>query len=319
VTWAREHLSAVACAAVIIGAAVLVAVVKLSGSPPGGPARSAPVRSTQQVRYFGVYEPDMPHSYAAADQFGRDVGRQPNLVAYYSGWGEGFQKTFAETAAIHGATTLVQMDPTDISLYEIAHGRYDSYLKSFAASVATLGHPVIISFGHEMNGNWYSWAYHHSSPADFIAAWRHIVTLFRQQGAENVRWLWVVNSNSAQTGPVHDWWPGSQYVTWVGVSGYYWLPNETFSYIFGRVVADIRRFTQDPVLIAETGVGPFRGRSTGIRNLFAGLRKDHYLGLVWFDRHSYGGVYKGENWRLEGKTLALATFRTALRAADDSS
>ena len=26
-----------------------------------------------------------------------------------------------------------------------------------------------------------------------MAAWRHIVTVFRQQGADNVTWLWTVN------------------------------------------------------------------------------------------------------------------------------
>ncbi len=54
-------------------------------------------------------------------------------------------------------------------------------------------HPVILSFGHEMNGYWYSWGYRHTSPAMFVAAWRHIVTLFRAAGARNVTWLWTVN------------------------------------------------------------------------------------------------------------------------------
>ena len=164
-----------------------------------------------------------------------------------------------------------------------------------------------------MNGFWYSWGYHHTPPHDFIAAWRHIVTVFRRHGADNVKWLWDVNSLSRLTGPPQDWWPGSRYVTWVGVSGYYWKSSESFSYIFERAVAAIRRFTQDPVLIAETGVGPFRGQSQGIKDLFAGVRAQHYLGLVWFDIHSYGGIYRGENWRLEGDPAALSVFREALR------
>lgn len=37
--------------------------------------------------------------------------------------------------------------------------------------------------GSEMNGNWEAWGYTHASPADYIAAWRHAVTVFRAAGA----------------------------------------------------------------------------------------------------------------------------------------
>ena len=312
---AKGHASLVTCMVVVLVAAVAVVGVKVFGSSPGAPAPPAPVRAAQPIRYFGVHEPDAPHSYAGIDQFAQRVGRQPNLVSYYSGWNEPFQKAFVKTAASHGATTIVFMDPDNIPVAGIAAGAYDSYLISFARRVASFHHRLVISFGHEMNGNWYSWGYTHSRPADFIAAWRHVVNVFNQHGADNVTWLWVVNSLGNQTGAVQAWWPGSKYVNWVGIAGYYWLPGESFSYIFGRVLSSIRRFTQAPVLIAETGVGPFRGRSQGIKDLFAGVRVNNYLGLIWFDVHSYGGVYKGENWRLEGNTAALAVFRSALRGS----
>jgi hypothetical protein len=297
----------VACIAGI--AAVVLAVAILRVSAPHTPSASGP----PQVRYLGVYEPGVPDSYSGIEQFARAVGRQPNLVSYYSGWGEQFQESFAETAASHGATTIVQMDPASISLAKIAAGKYDSYLIPFADDVAAFKRPVVISFGHEMNGYWETWGYTHTPPATFVAAWRHIVDIFRQQGASNVTWLWQVNSASPETGPVHDWWPGSQYVNWVGVSGYYYVPADTFSNVFTPVVTSIRQFTQDPLLIAETAVGPQAGQARGIKDLFAGLRSQHDLGLVWFDQHSYGGLYKGEDWRLEGNDVALTTFRNALK------
>jgi hypothetical protein len=209
--------------------------------------------------------------------FAKAIGRKPNLVGYYSGWNEPFKSAFAETAARHGADTIVQMDPDGVPLAKIASGADDSYLTSFANSVAAFQHPIVISFGREMNGFWYTWGYHHTPPSVFVAAWRHIVTLFRQHGATNVKWLWQVNSASPQTGPVRDWWPGAQYVTWVGVSGYYVVPTDTFSYIFKPVVAAVRQFTHDPVLIAETGVRPgsfLRAARAGLPR--AGLvRREH--------------------------------------------
>jgi mannan endo-1,4-beta-mannosidase len=311
-SWYGRHITAVMCAAVVICAAVVVVVVRESRSHPA-PGRSA--AAAAPLRYLGVYEPGSPHSYANVNRFTQAVGRRPNLVLYYSGWPERFKTAFAKTAADHGATTLVEMDPTDVSLDRIANGGYDPYLVAYARAVAKFGKRVVISFGHEMNGYWYSWAYTQSSPASFVRAWRHIVTVFREHGATNVTWLWQVNSASAKTGPVHKWWPGASYVNWVGVSGYYFLPTESFSYIFKPVVASVREFTNDPILIAETASAPGDGQTRRINDLFAGVRNEHYLGLVWFDHNSSGGgasPYTGLDWRLEGHPGELKAFRAAL-------
>lgn len=304
----RATLGTIVVAAVaIIAVAAVIAVIKVRGSHSGPQAATV-----AQVRYIGVYEKTSPKTYSGVNQFAKTIGRQPNLVGYYSGWNEPFARAFAEQAEQHGAFTIVQMDPAGISLAQIASGRYDSYLTRFADAVAAFKHPVVISFGREMNGYWYSWGYHHTSPAVFVAAWRHVVNLFRQHGADNVKWLWQVNSNSGSTGPVHDWWPGAKYVTWVGVSGYYFIRTDSFSYVFEPVVADVRKFTHDPILIAETAVRPSSGLQRGITNLFAGLRSQGYLGLAWFDEHTPGGLYKGGDWRLEDSKIARTTFRDAL-------
>ena len=85
-----------------------------------------------------------------------------------------------------GAVPLVQIDPSRVSVSAIANGRYDNYLRDYAKAIRLYHHPVILSFGHEMNGYWYSWGYTHTPPAVFVAAWRHIVTLFRTLRAQNV-------------------------------------------------------------------------------------------------------------------------------------
>ena len=35
------------------------------------------------------------------------------------------------------------------------------------------------------------------------------------------------------TQPIKAWWPGTNYVTWVGIDGYYLKPSDTFSSVFG--------------------------------------------------------------------------------------
>ena len=71
-----------------------------------------------------------------------------------------------------------------------------------------------------------------------------------------------------------------QYVTWVGIDGYYYRSSETFFSIFGQTIAQVRGFTGKPVLLSETAVGPYAGQAAQIPDLFAGMRQYGTLGLV---------------------------------------
>jgi mannan endo-1,4-beta-mannosidase len=291
-------------------AAASVALVITRGVSPSSP-RLPGVRASLPAglaSYLGVYEKGPPHTYQPVADFAKASGRHPNLVGYYSGWRVPFARSFAETVHRHGAVTILQMDPTYASISAIAAGEYDHYLRMFADSVRDFGHPVVIGFGHEMNADWYSWGYKHVPAPTFVAAWRHIVSLFRNQGANNVTWLWTINQDLSTTGPLASWWPGSRYVTWVGIDGYYYRPSSTFTTVFGETIAQVRAFTRKPVLLSEAGVGPQAGQSAKIQNLFAGMRQYETLGLVWFDIAQHQGIYH-QDWRIEDSRAATAAFR----------
>ena len=176
--------------ATIVVACVAMAIVATfafyDARHPVQAVHSAPHRQglpTTPGSYIGLYPHGVPNSYAPVKAFTTATGVKPNVVVYYSGWLEPFQVNFATAAAHDGAVPLVQINPTGTSLAAIAAGRYDSYLSNFARAVRAYHHPVILSFGHEMNGYWYSWGYTHTSPVVFVAAWRHIVTLFRSRAS----------------------------------------------------------------------------------------------------------------------------------------
>jgi mannan endo-1,4-beta-mannosidase len=300
---AKKYISLAICAVVLMGIAAALVVVQ--------PWVKQSIQPNHSEQYLGVFEPDAPQSYAGVDNFAEAIGRQPNVVPYYSFWNEPFQVSFASAAAKHGATTLVQLDPTTgfkaISLASIAAGAYDSYLRSYAAAVRAFRTKVIISFGHEMNGNWYSWGNQQTSPKSFVAAWRHIVSVFRGVGAENVTWLWTVNIIN-KTVPIPapgPWWPGSSYVNWVGVDGYYYSPSSTFASVFGPTIVAVRALTSDPIIITETGAAQAAGQPAKIGDLFSGIQAYGLLGFVWFDKND---VHQGLNWRLTDPA-AFAAFR----------
>ena len=199
---------------------------------------------TTPQSYLGVFVKGFPDSYGGMTAFSRQTSSHPDIAMYYSGWYVPFPVEFADTAARNGVVPLVQMDPNHVSVAGIASGNYDPYLSSYAEAVRAYHHPVIISFGHEMNGNWSTWGYTHTSPADFVRAWRHIVRLFRALGADNVTWLWTVNIvDDTQRGTIprpNAWWPGSSYVDWVGIDGYYLKPSWQFAPLFGPTIGDVQ-------------------------------------------------------------------------------
>jgi mannan endo-1,4-beta-mannosidase len=291
-------------------ALVAVGLAALRLTPPSGAAHvvvhgSLPPKTAS---YLGVYESGAPPDFQPIQEFTQAAGKQPNLVGYFSGWAQPFDTAFADGLHQHGVTPFVQIDPTFASVGGIAAGVYDTYLRRYAASVRGFGHPVVIGFGHEMNAPTYSWGYGHTPAATFVAAWRHIVTLFRTAGARNVTWLWTINADRPGTGPVQSWWPGSEYVTWIGIDGYYYLPSDKFASVFGTTMDQVRTFTGDPILLSETAVGPQAHQYVKILDLFGGISQDHVLGLVWFDKAQDSGVYH-QDWRLEDHPQAQVAFR----------
>jgi mannan endo-1,4-beta-mannosidase len=300
-------LAAVAgVAAAAANGAIAMPVV---GVPPGGSGAGSggtnPVYAhlpTKVASYLGVYETGAPVSYRPTIEFSRKISHHLNLAVYYSGWKEPFQFSFASTAEAHNAIPLVQIDPYNTSLAKIADGDYDTYLTTFAQEVHNWRKNVIISFGHEMNGDWYSWGRLHTSPRVFVAAWRHIVTLFRSEGDYNVTWLWAVNIINTQTPSIPSpapWWPGRSYVTWVGIDGYYLKSSWSFAPLFGPTIAAVHTLTgSTPIIISETAASA--KQATKIANLFSGIRRYSLLGFVWFD------VNGKQNWHINSRSSEAA-------------
>ena len=313
-----QSWGAPAASAIMVGVVIVASAVIFGGrSGPSSPVRSSAERVTHAVAparpaYLGV-DPS-GHGYGPVASFAKAAGRQPNIVEYFSGWYEPFPTSYAQTLRRHGAFMLVQMDPTFVTAKRIAAGRYDGYLSSYAESVRDFGRAVIISFGHEMNAPWYSWGYGHTPPATFVDAWRHIVTLFRVEGAYNVTWLWNINADRADTRPAASWWPGTNYVSWVGIDGYYSRPSDTFARVFGHTIKQVRAFTSKPVLLS-TAVAAGPAQPAGVSNLFQGMRRYQTIGLVWFDQTTQTSGTGHVDWRLEDSVPAKAAFRRAMSGA----
>ena len=97
----------------------------------------------------------------------------------------------------------------------IVSGGYDAKLIETFGYLNTLICPVFVRIGGEMNvwGN-------QAKPADFIAAYQHVVNIARSQ-APRAAMVFSPNYSSANKVDMDIYYPGDQYVDWVGASLYY--------------------------------------------------------------------------------------------------
>ena len=74
---------------------------------------------------------------------------------------------------------------------------------------------------------------------DFIAAWRHIYTLFQNAGAMNVVFVWNPGAYTpgANDDP-HSYYPGNSYVDWIAIDVYQRGTTDTFVNDFDQFYSD---------------------------------------------------------------------------------
>ncbi|MFP3988503.1 glycosyl hydrolase [Streptomyces sp. E11-3] len=264
-----------------------------------------------EKEYFGVAVNGAPTSMKPVGKFAKTVGKKPNMVGSYSAWGDDFNAEGARNVFADGSLLYVSWEPFKPGLGKIADGSQDAYIKEYAASIRETNVPVAISFGHEMNGHWYPWGTKKQTPQAFVKAWRHIHDLFQDQGATNVIWVFSPNIvNPVSDVPLKPFWPGDEYVDWVGIVGY-WADTgaTTFETLYGPTRQQLAEFTDKPVLISETSAQPGERRRADVRELIGGVKADpDVIGFVWFN------IPKRSDWRIQSSPLALAEFK---RLIDD--
>ncbi len=257
-------------------------------------------------KYFGIEANGAPDSLGPVTTFAANTGRKPNLIGQYVAWGRPFDAAAAANAWSYGALYYMAWEPFGVTVASIANGHSDAYITQFAKAVRALNVPIALSFGHEMNGNWYPWGSAQTPAATFVAAWRHIHDLFSQAGASNVIWVWNPNIiNPVPQVPLRPYWPGPGYVDWVGVTGYFATTGpQTYDTLYAPTMAEIRQFTGKPFIIAETAIETGPDEAACASALIAAVtRHPDVLGFIYFD-YNKGGV----DWRVESRPMVRAAI-----------
>lgn len=106
----------------------------------------------------------------------------------------------------------------NLSWGAIAAGADDAAIVAEAHRLARFGRAVLVSFSHEPELNYRN----HGSVSEYAAAFRHVVTVSKQSGATNVRWVWDLMglSDPVWRARYRQMWPGAAYVDWIGWDPY---------------------------------------------------------------------------------------------------
>ncbi|MFJ3667037.1 glycoside hydrolase family 26 protein [Streptomyces sp. NPDC090106] len=261
---------------------------------------------------LGVVDDKTPWQYGIVTKFSEEAGRAPDIREYYSNWGTDFDTEGNAFLWDHGQLPMLALVPTDTPLADIAAGEDDDYIRRLADQIAAYDGPLALSFAGEMNGPWNSWGPEHAKAADFVAAWKRVHDTFAEQGVTNVIWVWTPHViDSGTTAKLRPYYPGDEYVDWVGLIGYYGpLDGTAFSSLFTPTMRSVSDFSDKPVLIAETGVAESDSKAEHIRDLFQGAEKAGVIGVVWYDqRKDWPGSDQLMDWRISSSVESLAAFK----------
>lgn len=198
----------------------------------------------------GVFTDGVPWDLTRLDLYESHLGHHDRI-----GWFASFESPFpaAEIRAVQarGSRPYIMWEPYDNAAGRLLYGAssllpainagdYDDRITEWATGAAANGQAIDISFGHEMNGNWYGWAYlpdnywsnpapitdenlvghNGNTPKAFKEAFRRVVNLFDQAGASNVTFVWSVNTDWIDNYTIS--FPGISHVGRMGMSGFNW-------------------------------------------------------------------------------------------------
>ena len=174
------------------------------------------------------------------DSYETTVGKQVAWVFFSHNWfnGRAFPSGLVDMIHGRGSTPYIRLmlrsdtdettPETVYTLDAILRGDFDADLELWGRKAAQIGYPMIVEWGTEMNGQWFSWNGVHNGgagvgPQKFVQAYRHIIDIMDRQGASNLIWVFHVNNDddpAANWNRFENYYPGDGYIDWIGVSVY---------------------------------------------------------------------------------------------------
>jgi beta-mannanase len=260
------------------------------------------------------------------EAFQAKQGRKLDLISVFALWGVNdwaWTRTYADIAQDNGSTLLVTWMPNGYPAPAIVSGAADPYIRKYATDVKQYGKEIWLRPLHEANGDWYDWgiakAGAGNTPANLTEAWKHIVSIFREEGVANVKWVWTTNATNSGAATFTGAYPGDAWVDYNSIDGYNWGSSQTwsswqsFEQVFSPAYAALEKFPK-PLFIAEFSSTEHGGdKAAWIRDMFTVLpaKFPKINALMWFSQSKSAEA----DWAVDTSPAALAAWKAGIASA----
>jgi hypothetical protein len=162
------------------------------------------------------------------------AGRTLESVRLFYRWDDPWPTSFENTLKANGQTLVISVKSRlrnggSVPWAQVAAARPGSQryneIVGWARRVRDFGVPIYVTFNHEPEANA---NLDLGNASDFLAAWRNWVTIFRQEGATNAKFMWIMTDQSFWL-PASDrraaarWYPGDEWVDGIAGDAYNWF------------------------------------------------------------------------------------------------
>jgi hypothetical protein len=279
--------------------------------------------------YYGGSWQDAPWDRSTWGKFESNAGKRASLVHWSVGtlWNHDFDYFRSPFNLVQGAGDINFVDAStgSVSLRDIANGRYDGFLRTWAQEAAAWGHPFLLALDVEMNGYWEPYGTMPPAPntaADFVAAWRRFHDIADQEGATNITWAWVPNIDIAHKfTPYDQLYPGDGYVDWTGLDGFNWGGSAwmSFSQIFSSSYRDLLQVAPGkPIAISQIASAEAGGnKAAWITDMLSTQLPQSFpqvKAFLWFNWR----IYEKKTWQawpIESSNSAKNAFANAISSS----
>jgi hypothetical protein len=270
-------------------------------------AAQATAGAANLVPRHGVLWGAFPNERSGVAGLQNRVGRNLAVYIKYEPWTFSHWKHFKKPLAHRRVPIISWSAAPTTTAAAIAGGSQDRIILRAAKQLKALRHPLFLRPFYEFDQP----AGHPrqiGSPAAVVAAWRHTFRLFRAAGAANVRFVWSPMAFDFAKHIAQRFWPGRNYVNWIGPDGYNFPGKKwhSWKYIFGRAYKFSLKH-HAPMMIPEVAAPVNDPRTPGWIRKGAKWIRHHTAvkSVTWFDSISP----KGYNFQVMTNKATLKAFR----------
>ncbi|MBN2737297.1 MAG: hypothetical protein JXR70_09975 [Spirochaetales bacterium] len=262
-------------------------------------------------------------STSGIDNFQRLIDHHLDTVMVYMDWNteiSSIQNRILDPIYNNGSIAILTWEAWGMSNRDVINGSKDAYITRTANDIRNYGREIWIPLFHEGNGNWYPWAIGDSSDnnnSSYVSAYRHVVDLFRNAGANNVRWIFNINctNNGANTSYLGHY-PGDNYVDYLAIDGYNWGTTQdwgslwqNFDQIFRSAYNALSGINKPMIIdeIASTEIGG--DKAAWITDSYNKISNSYprIKAVSWFSEN------KETDWRVNSSQASLDAFKAAIK------